>query len=173
MVTALETTETVLLWVGIVEVLFLIVVIATSVVLWFRGIIPVLYRLGNGLARRTVAILASSGIQPSLKALLEDSRLFRKKNILAVTGVQDIDRAEEATVLIVYWPDWSDQIDRVLSMKRDQTALIVHAPPDGERIPDGVMAKLNERRNVVVNNFRGRLLTDVVSSLITTSYEKR
>ena len=35
------------------------------------------------------------------------------------------------------------------------------------------MSLLDKKRNVVVNNFRGRLLNDIVVSMITTSYEKK
>ena len=58
-------------------------------------------------------------------------------------------------------------------MKADGTALIIYAPQEHGFIPKETMALLDKKRNVVVNNFRGRLLNDIVASMITTSYERK
>jgi len=39
-------------------------------------------------------------------------------------------------------------------------------------IPREDLGKINQHRNVIIVNFRGRLLNDIVTSLITTSYGK-
>ena len=151
-------------------VVFLVVLIAAGV-LWFTGIAPALLRLGMGLARRRIGIFAKGDMAGSLTHLLLDSRLFRRRNLISIGHEGDIEKGRSATLLVVYWPDWSEHIDEVLRQKSDSAALIVYAPQDKGLIPRETLAALNKRRNVVICNFRGRLLNDIVVSMITTSYE--
>lgn len=143
-----------------------------AAVVWAVGIGPALWRLGNGLACRRIAVFAKDGALTSLDALLADSRLFWKANIINVGAEGDIGKAERATLFLVHWPDWTDTWKKILDQKRDGTALIVYAPQDKGRIPADVLEEMNNARNVVICNFRGRLLNDIVTSMITTSYEK-
>jgi hypothetical protein len=135
------------------------------------GVIPVLFRLGN-LRRRKIAIFAKGDASRSLTALFVDAKLFSERKIISITSAADFGRADEATIFIVHWPDWSGELDEILGRKADQTALVVYAPP-GDRLPPDLMMRLDQHRHVVLANFRGRLLNDVVSSFITTAYEKR
>ena len=153
------------------NVVVLLVVTIGAGTLWFTGVAPALLRLGMGLARRKIAIFAKGDMAGSLTHLLLDSRLFRKRNLIPIGHDGDIEKGRSATLLVVYWPDWSTHIDEVLRQKSDSAALIVYAPQDKGPIPPEVLAALNRRRNVVICNFRGRLLNDVVVSMITTSYE--
>jgi len=75
-------------------------------------------------------------------------------------------------MFLVYWPDWAADIAEILDNKRDECALIVYAPYDKGRIPDDQMKNLDGKRHTAVTNFRGRLLNDIVASMITTNYEK-
>ena len=108
----------------------------------------------------------------SLRNLLTDSKLFKPKNICEISKKEDIGRAESATMFLVYWPDWAADIAEILDNKRDECALIVYAPYDKGRIPDDQMKNLDGKRHTAVTNFRGRLLNDIVASMITTNYEK-
>jgi len=143
-----------------------------AVYLYARGIAPVLFRLGNGLAKRKIAIFAKGNVAGSLEDLLKDSKLFRHTNLIVVQHDGDIGRAEAASVFLVHWPDWTQSIDRILAQKKDQTAMILYAPP-GNSVPAGIMAQINDLRNTTLVNLRGRLMNDVVLSMITTSYDKR
>lgn len=151
-----------------------IVIVASflAVVAWFKGVLPAVLRLGNGLAKRKIAIFAKASTSESLKNLLLDSGLFSEKNIISVTKGDDIGRAEPTTLFLVYWPDWKTDIDEILRKKNDGTALVVYAPQNLGRVPDEDARKINEHRNSILTNFRGRLLNDIVSSMITTSYKK-
>jgi hypothetical protein len=140
--------------------------------LWFIGVIPVLFRLGN-LRRRKIAVFAKGDASGSLVALFSDAKLFNKNNIIPITSAADFGRADKATIFVVHWPDWTGDLAQIIAMKGDQTPLIVYAPQTANPIPPDDVALLDEHRNVVVANFRGRLLNDVVSSFITTAYEKR
>ncbi len=155
------------------NVIVLVLVAIGASILWLTGIAPALLRLGMGLARREIAIFASSDMAKSLTQLLLDSRLFRERNLTSIGHDGDIEKGRSATLLVVYWPDWSENIGEVLTQKRDSAALIVYAPPDKGSIPKETLAMLNKKRNVVICNFRGRLLNDIVVSMITTSYEAR
>lgn len=158
---------------GYVSTIVVLISAAIGVYLWLRGIAPVLIRLGNGLSRRKIAIFAKGDNASSLETLLHDSKLFDKANVLKVPTAGDMGVAEGATLFLVYWPDWKDKLQELLQAKADGTALIVYAPQDQGFIPAPEMNRLNAKRNVIVTNFRGRLLNDVVVSMITTSYEKK
>ncbi|MBI2356134.1 MAG: hypothetical protein HYV13_02940 [Candidatus Doudnabacteria bacterium] len=153
--------------VGVIETLLLVVGVIYAVFLWARGILPVLYRLGNGLAKRKIAIFAKGDNLSSIKSLLADSKLFRQ-NIIEVPSKNDLGRAEEASIYLVYWHDWSGEINDILDKKPDRCPMIVYAPYNKGKIPDDQMENLDGKRNTSVTNFRGRLLNDVVTAMITT-----
>ena len=153
---------------GILNTVFTIAVVIIGIFLWLKGILPVLLRLGNGLAKRKVAVFAKQDNCSSLMSLLIDSKLFSKKNLIEVRTKNDIGKAEQATVFLLQWHDWKDDIKDILIKKTDSTALIVYSPREQGLISEEAMNELNESRNVCVTNFRGRLLNDIVLSLITT-----
>ena len=157
--------------VGAIESVVLVIAIVWAFILWFRGILPALLRLGNGLARRKIAIFAKGDNLGSLRDLLVDSKLFWKKNIIEITQAGDVGKAEEASVYLVHWHDWATDIETVLTKKPDECALVIYAPYDKGRIPDDQMKNLDGKRHTAVTNFRGRLLNDIVTSMITTSYD--
>lgn len=147
--------------------------IVVAAIAWARGIVPVLFRLGNGLSRRKIAVFAKGDVLVSLETILRDCKLFKQTNIIKVPTEGDMGAANRATVFLVYWPDWKDKVEDVLSKKNDGTALIVYAPQEHGFIPRETMSLLDKQRNVVVSNFRGRLLNDIVVSMITTGYGKK
>jgi hypothetical protein len=168
----MNTLKNWLAYFGALRSLLLIVGIIYAVALWAKGVLPALLRLGNGLAKRKIALFAKGDNVSSLRNLLTDSKLFKPKNICEISKKEDIGRAESATMFLVYWPDWAADIAEILDNKRDECALIVYAPYDKGRIPDDQMKNLDGKRHTAVTNFRGRLLNDIVASMITTSYEK-
>lgn len=168
----MEQLTQVLTVVGFIEAAVLIIGIVYAVYLWFTGIAPVLYRLGNGLAKRRIAIFAKGDNLTTIKNLLLESKLFRAKNVCDIPQLRDIESSEGASVYLVYWPDWANDIDAILTRKPESCALVVYQPYDQGRIPDEQMKKLDGKRHTAVTNFRGRLLNDIVTSMITTGYEK-
>ena len=149
-----------------------VISIIAGIVLWSRGILPVLLRLGKGLATRKIAIFAEYTEQESLRNLLIDSGIFYGKNIMGISKKADICRAEDIALFLVHWPSWKDDFGDILSRKKDGAGLVVYAPPEGDRIPEEVMVSLNNQRNTSVTNFRGRLLGDILVSMMTTSFSK-
>jgi len=65
--------------VGAIDTVILLLAIFWTIALWARGILPAILRLGNGLAKRKIAIFAKNDNLTSLRHLLTDSQLFRKQ----------------------------------------------------------------------------------------------
>jgi hypothetical protein len=134
-----------------------------------RGVLPVWYRLGKGLSKRRIAIFSDSQYG-SLEQMISDSKIFRKSNIIKINK-DDLKKADGETIFLVHWGDYKDKIQEILTLKKDSTALIIYAPQNEGRIGQEEMDKINLHRNSIVVNFRGRLLNDILTSMITTSYE--
>lgn len=158
-------------WVGRILVVPALIAFVLGVYEWSRGVLEVLYRLGLGLTRRKIALLAKGDNVVSGRSLLLDPRLFREENLIIVTSPNDLGRAERADVLLVYWEDWKDHIDDILRLKRDHVALVIYALP--QTISPEKLKELDSHRYTIVTNFRGRLLNDVIVSLIAMSRQPR
>lgn len=134
------------------------------------GALPVWYRLGIGLSKRKVAIFSSIEVYESIKSSLVDSRIFKEKNVVHIKS-DNIDKAKDQTIFLVDWETFKEEIEGVfLARKSHQTAIVIYAKPAS--IPHEKMNDIANRANTVVVNFRGRLLNDILTSLITTSYER-
>lgn len=137
---------------------------------WTFGITPIVFRLGIALWQREVAIFGSVEIFESLKNSLIDSNIFKKKNIIHISS-DNIDKAKDETIFLVDWETLGDKIEQIFSARKNhQTAIVIYAKPAS--IPQDKMSDIANRANTVVVNFRGRLLNDILTSLITTSYDR-
>lgn len=161
----------VLICVGRATTLLFIFTVIYAICLSIKGILPVLYRLGTALCKRKIAIFADSDDFNNLKSILIDSKLFMEKNILQIDQ-KSINRAEEESLLLLHWGSFRGSLDSVLNIKKDATALIVYAPPEDVRLNNDVMQKLSEHRNVIVVNFRGRLINDVLVCMMTSRWNR-
>lgn len=168
----MQTTIDALNLIGYVSTALVVAAFIWGVILWAKGISPALLRLGNGLAKRKIAIFAKGDNLSSMKKLLKDSKLFSEKNICEITKKEDVGICEQATLYLVFWHDCTDYIDEILRRKPDGCALIVYAPRNLGALTSEQMEKLDGHRHTAVSNFRGRLLNDIVTAMITTSYEK-
>lgn len=135
-----------------------------------RGIMPVWIRLGKSLSNKKIAIYAE-GEFDDFKSLLVDSGLFKEKNIEKISSAS-LGKGENHTMMLVYYNEFDDKMDDILRFKKDSDALIVYVS-NGVRVPQDILDKINNHRNSIVVTFRGRLLNDIVTSLITTAYEKK
>lgn len=154
---------------GFLSILFIFTAFYT-IISFFTGIWPIWVRLGMGLANRKIAIFAENKFN-ELKDLLVDSGIFKEKNIIQIHHA-DIDKAAGITLMLVYWKSFGKNIDDIISIKDDSDALIVYAPNEDGRLSPEDMNKISSKRNTVLVNFRGRLLNDITSSMITTAYKK-
>ncbi|MBJ2126305.1 hypothetical protein [Flavobacterium sp. IB48] len=135
-----------------------------------RGVLPVWIRLGKGLSNKKIAVYAESEFD-DFKNLLIDSGLFKEKNIEKITK-SSLSKGETHTMMLVNFNEFADRIEDILRFKKDSDALIVYVS-NGVRVPQNTMDGINNHRNSIVVTFRGRLLNDIVTSLITTAYEKK
>ena len=131
---------------------------------------PVLYKLGISLSKRKIAIFANDKFD-DIKNILVDSGLFEEKNIKKI-DVSSIKKGEDISFYIIHYKFCKNEIDEILKMKKDSYAMIVYAPQDEGRIDEDMLKKINYERNSVVVNFRGRLLNDVLISMVTTSFRR-
>lgn len=155
--------------VGGISTLVMIAGFTWITILFFRGILPVLFRLGIGLAKRKIAVFSSDTVE--LKNMLIDSGLFNQKNVIHVSQ-NAITSAAKANILLVHWKDFNSKIDEILSIKMDNVSLIIYAPQNEGKIDDDSLNKINSHRNTIIVNFKGRLLNDILTSLITVSFER-
>lgn len=165
--------STFLNFIGILTTGWAVITFVLAVFAWFKGILPAILRLGNGLAKRKIAIFAKSDNLSSLIGLLIDSGLFLKSNVTEITNEGDFGKSEGSTLFLVYWPDWKDKLLQIRDLKKDNEALVIYAPRFAGPIPENIMSELDKKRNVTVVNFRGRLLNDMVTAMITSSYTKK
>lgn len=154
--------------VGGISTLIMLISFIYIAFLILKWVLPVWYRLWIGLARRKITIFAEYEYQ-SLNDLLTDSKLF--KSTIQIHK-SDLRKAEKETMFLVHRNEYKDKIDDILLLKKDSTPLIIYAPTHEWRVDDISMEKINSHRNSVVVNFRGRLLNDILTSLITTIYDK-
>lgn len=104
--------------------------------------------------------------------MLVDSGLFKEKNIHIISN-DEISKGSDYTMMIVYYPDFKDSLHEIISQKKDEDSLIVYAPQSKGRIEVEILETINKQRNSIIVNMRGRLLNDVLTSMITTNYGKK
>lgn len=147
-----------------------IVAVLYGVYTIISGVLPVWIRLGRGLSNKKIAIYAENEFD-DFKDLLVDSGLFKKGNIEKVTNVS-LSKGERHSMMLVNYNEFDNKIDDILKFKKDSDSLIVYVS-NGVRVPPNIMESINNHRNSIVVTFRGRLLNDIVTSIITTAYEKK
>ncbi len=140
---------TIIMFIGFLYTVYLI--------LW--GVLPVWYRLGLGLAKGKIAVFASTEFN-SIYNMLVDSGIFKKVNIIQISK-NDLKKSSNMNIFLVHWKDYADKIDEILNIKKDSNALIIYAPQSEGRIDQAILDKINEHRNAIVVNLRGRLMNDI------------
>lgn len=144
-----------------------IIVIVYNIV---RGVLPVWIRLGKGLSNKKIAVYSETQFD-DFKDLLVDSGLFKEKNIERITNAS-LSKGEKHTMMLVHYNEFQDKINDILNYKKDSDALIVYVS-NGLTAPRETIDSINNHRNSILVTFKGRLLNDIVTSIITTAYEKK
>jgi hypothetical protein len=155
---------------GLTSLLMLAAMIYT-IYLILRGVIPVWIRLGKGLSKRKIAVFAN-GEFDSLKSMLVDSGIFKESNVVKIDK-NSLEKAEDMTLFLVHWKSFESEIENILELKKDYAALVIYAPQIEGLIDKAALEKINQKRNAIIVNFRGRLLNDILTSMITTGYETK
>ena len=132
------------------------------------GVSPLVFRIGKAVWRRKIAVIGNSESYSTLNECIIDSGIFKKNNIIHIT-TENIDKVKDYSVLLVDWESSGTQIDLIfMARKNHNTAVIIYAKAGS--IPHDKMAEIANKANTVVVNFKGRLLNDILNSLITTSF---
>ncbi len=151
---------------GMLTYITLVGVIITIIVI-IKGNFRVWYRLGRGLSNRKIAVFANSEF-PDLKIMLLRSKLFRKKNIEQF-GKGSVRTAADYSLLMVHYKPFASQIDEILRIKKDTSALILYCPKGDGDIKSEDVNRICSHPNVFLANFKGKLLNDLFVAMITTA----
>lgn len=155
-----------------ISTVYIIGTVCYAAFLGSKGVFHVLLQLGRGLSKRKIAVFADEQFD-DLKEILVDSQLFQEKNIIQIRR-SSIKKAKDISLLLVHWQFSKDFLKEILAEKKDEDALIVYAPQDGDgRIDDVTLKMINNNRNAIIVNFRGRLLNDVFNCMVTTGCLKK
>ncbi|QWD79265.1 hypothetical protein ICV01_06330 [Polynucleobacter sp. MWH-Spelu-300-X4] len=156
--------------VGGISVSITFIAITYKVVCFFWGVTPLMLRLGISLWKRKVAIFGDESSFSSLKLMLIDSGIFKEKNIIKIDLI-DLAKAKKLDIFLVDWNSSKDHINQIFDFRpNNQTPVIIFASPG--KIPEENLSDIANRSNTVIVNFRGRLINDLLTSLVTTSYDK-
>jgi len=143
------------------------------VVCWFLGITPMLRRLGLGRWFRKVYIAAKGEAYNNLRSDLIDSGVFREKNIYQISS-QSIAKIKDSDLTLLDYKSFNDnEVKRILSNKQQRAGLVVYFPGGSGRIADDILTLINNEPHTVLVNFRGRLINDLLVTLLSTSYVKK
>lgn len=162
------------IWGG-VSVSLIVLGVLINIILAAVGVAPLLWRLGYGRWFRKIAIVANSAHYEDLKTDLVNSGIFRRGNIFPISN-QNLAKVKDADLLLVHYKSFTEtEIKTILSNKRSQSGMIIYFPEFSHKnkISDEMSKEIGVKENTTIVNFRGRLLNDIVTTLITTSYEKK
>jgi hypothetical protein len=160
--------------VGLITTAVAVLAFFAAVISWILGISPLLYRLGLGRWRRKITVLADSNNYASLRDDLVSSGVFRSKNIDHVTD-KSLAKVKDSNLLLVDYGSFSDKnMKTIIKNKKSSAGMIVYFPDFSptNRVPDDVMKLINNEPHSVLVNFRGRLINDILITLLSTSYDK-
>jgi len=154
--------------IGGITVLSAAIAILYRILCIILGVTPLVFRIGKALWRRKIGIMGDAESSRILMDCVVDSGVFKKRNIVQINN-ENIDKAKNISLLLVDWESCGTQIDEIFIARNNQnTAVIIYAKAGS--IPQEKMAEIANRTNTLVVNFKGRLLNDILNSLITTSF---
>lgn len=159
--------------IGIFTIMSAIVAGAITFLGWTAGISLVMKRLGLGRWYRKVTIVSNEECGKLLKKDLRDSGVFREKNIKLIgeSNISDIKSAD--LVLLDYWSISPEKALSAISNKQKHAGLVVYSPMKKGRIEDEVTERINDEPFTTLVQMRGRLVNDLLITLMSTSYDKK
>lgn len=162
--------------VGALTTIFAICLFVWAIISWTLGVYPLFLRLGFGRWSRKIAIVSNDNMYSSLKTDLVDTGVFREKNIYQIKE-DALSKIKETTLALVHYQSFSeDQIKIILSYKKSNAGFIFYFPeftPPSIVISPEMMKAINNEQFTTIVNMRGRLINDIVTTLLSTSYDKR
>ncbi len=171
----MEVVKTFLEIVGLVTTAVSILIFLAAVVGWVLGIAPLMYRLGLGRWSRKINIAAEGSAYSSLETDLIDSGVFRKNNIQPISK-STLSKVKDANLILIDYASFTEaEIKTIISNKKSSAGMVVYFPDFSptNRIPEDISKLINNEPHSVLANFRGRLINDILVTLLSTSYEKK
>jgi len=153
-----------------------IILLFTSIISWIMGVYPLFLRLGFGRWNRKIDIVADDTNYRSIKSDLVETGIFRKKNINQISSMSLSNIKNSNLALIHYQSFKIGEVKNILSNKKPKAGFIFYFPEfnsSTNKIPDDIRDLINNEQFTTVVNFRGRLINDVVTTLLSTSYDKK
>ncbi len=162
--------------VGVATTVFGILLFIWAVASWCMGVFPLFLRLGFGRWTRKIAIVAKDEEYASLKSDLIDTGIFREKNVYQIKS-GSLAKVKDTTLALVHYQSFSEsEINTILANKKANAGFVFYFPeftPPTIVIPQEMMKAINNQQFTTIVNMRGRLVNDIVTTLLSTSYEKR
>jgi len=163
--------------VGIFTTVVAILIFIWVIISWIIGAYPIFYRIGFGRWSRKITIAANSEMYNTLKTDLVDTGIFREKNISPQITNQSFSKIKKASLVLIHYQSFTeDEIKTILSYKQAHSGFVFYFPefsqPDNI-IPKEMMKAINNEQFSTIVNMRGRLMNDIVTTLLSTGYEKR
>lgn len=152
-----------------------IILVLLSIIFWALWVAPLLFRLWFWRWFRKIAVVSNNEYFSKIEKDLKDSGIFRK--IIPIYN-SSISEVNEHDLLVVHYDSFTeDEIKEILSYKKSKAGMIFYYPEfdpaTWKQISKEISKLIWTKENTTIVNFRWRLLNDIVTTLITTSYEKR
>lgn len=162
---------------GGITAIVVLVGVVINFIFWILGIAPLLWRLGFGRWARKIAVVAKADVFSQLRQDLVDSGIFREGNISHIPPMF-LSEVKDRDLLLIHYQSFNEQeIKTILANKKAKAGMVFYFPEfsnrRGKRVPDKMLKQISNKENTTLVNFRGRLLNDIITTLITTSYEKK
>lgn len=162
--------------IGVLTTLFAITLFIWAIISWSMGVFPLFLRIGFGRWSRKIRIAAKNETYENLRTDLIDTGIFREKNIDQITN-KSLAKIKNSSLVLVHYQSFSEEeIKTILSYKKSSAGFVFYFPEFSS--PENVISKemmkiMNNEQFTTVVNMRGRLINDIVTTLLSTSYEKR
>ena len=151
---------------GGLSALLILLGVLYQIICWFLGVTPIIARLGKAIWKRDVSIVGNKESFEFLRDTLLSSELFRKKNITFI-DTKTLEKVKKSSLILVDWETSEDKIDTIFVNRKDESVpVIIYV--GANKISGEKIAELGNRINTIVVNFRGRLVNDVLISMMTS-----
>lgn len=172
----LETIRFVFEIIGILQIVIWLIKLIISFIAWILGILPLFKRFGFSRWYRKIDIVANSESYGRLRDDLLDTGIFRKTNINWIPSNSITKVADSSLLLIDYNSVSAEDIKNILSYKKAEAGCVFYFPefdPPKKTIPIEIMKEINNHPFTIVVNCRGRLINDILTTMLSTGYDKK
>lgn len=145
-------------------VMVLLVLIRISSI--FLGVTPLAWRFSIAVWNKKIGIIANEDQFQRIFNEIDSAKVVKTKNISKIS-TSNIEISKEKGLLVVDYDYYQDLKYLITLRKTTQVSVVIFARPN--QIAREEMDFLSTKPNVIVTNFFGRLLNDIVVSMVSTS----